>query len=116
MKKLLHDPLFKISLLAVILVGLNSAPGMASSVYNCTKDGQSCVVKVDEGVIGDRVRIMDSKARKIAEGTIQKRKGSYAIVKISEYQKPILKGYPVIVEIDAEGSSLQWAASFSFQE
>jgi hypothetical protein len=47
---------------------------------------------------------------------IQKRKGSYAIVKITDSKQTILKGYPATVEMEAEGAGLQWAASFSFQE
>lgn len=110
-----QKPIFRTALIAA-LFGLSAKVSMASTVYNCTRDSSSCVIKVEEGVAGDKVRILDSKARKVAEGVIKKRKGSYAIVKIVDFQKPILKGYPVIVNVDAEGSSMQWAASFSFQE
>lgn len=115
MKKMFHEPMFRIVVLSLIL-GFSAKASLAASVYNCTQDMRSCVIKVEDGVVGDKVRIMDSKARKIAEGMIQKRKGSYAIVKITDSKQTILKGYPATVEMEAEGASLQWAASFSFQE
>lgn len=85
----------------------------AASIYNCSASGQKCVVKVEEGIIGDRVKVMDERARIIAQGRITKRRGAYAVVSISQTSQTIRKGYPVIVDVENRDSGLQWAASFS---
>lgn len=88
----------------------------AASVYNCSASGQKCVVKVEEGIIGDHVKVLDEKARVIAHGRIVKRRGAYAVVSVSSTSQTIRKGYPVIVDIENRDSNLQWAASFSNKE
>ena len=88
----------------------------AASVYNCSANGEKCVVKVEEGIIGDRIKILDEKARVIAVGRITKRRGSYAVVAISQTSQTIRKGYPVIVDLENRDSNLQWAASFSSKD
>jgi hypothetical protein len=88
----------------------------AASVYNCSAGGEKCVVKVEEGIIGDRVKVMDEKARVIAYGRITKRHGAYAVVSILQTTQTIRKGYPVIVDVENRDSNLQWAASFSGKE
>jgi hypothetical protein len=85
----------------------------AATVYNCSSNGNRCVVKVEEGIVGDHVKVLDEKARVIASGRIVKRRGSYAVVSVSNKMQTIRKGYPVIVEIENRESNLQWAASFS---
>ena len=90
-----------------------ASPAQAASVYNCSVSGGICVVKVEEGIIGDRVKVMDEKARVIAYGRITKRRGYYAQVAITNAFKTIRKGYPVIVDLDNRDSNMQWAASFS---
>jgi hypothetical protein len=85
----------------------------AASVYNCSANGSKCVVKVEEGIIGDHVKVLDEKARVIASGRIIKRRGSYAVVSVSNTSQTIRKGYPVIVDVESRDSNLQWAASFS---
>jgi hypothetical protein len=84
----------------------------AASVYNCSAGGEKCVVKVEEGIIGDHVKVMDEKARVIASGRITKRRGAYAVVSISRATQTIRKGDPVIVDVENRDSNLQWAASF----
>jgi len=94
-----------------------AASAEAASVYNCSASGLKCVVKVQEGIIGDHVKVLDEKARVVANGRIIKRKGAYAVVSISRKSKLIRKGYPVIVDIEnRSNSNLQWAASFSKQD
>ena len=88
----------------------------AASVYNCSASGQKCVVKVEEGIVGDRVKVLDEKARIIAQGRIIKRRGSYAMIAVSSTSQTIRKGYPVIVDIENRDSNMQWAASFSNKE
>jgi hypothetical protein len=92
---------------------LLAASAEAASVYNCSANGEKCVVKVEEGIIGDRVKVLDEKARVIAVGRITKRRGAYAVVSISQTSQTIRKGDPVIVDVDNRDSNLQYAASFS---
>ena len=99
-----------------LLVGGNFGLALtaeAASVYNCSANGTKCVVKVEEGIIGDRIKVLDEKARVIASGRIIKRRGSYAVVSVSNTSQTIRKGYPVIVDVENRDSNLQWAASFS---
>lgn len=96
-----------IAFVALLLAGYSEA----ASVYSCS--GNRCVVKVEEGIVGDRIKILDEKARPIATGRILKRKGAYAVVSVSDASQTVRKGYPVIVNMDSRSSSLQWAASFS---
>ena len=98
-----------IGISALMLAGFAEA----ATVHSCSGSGERCVVKVEEGMIGDRVRILDDKARPIAAGRIIQRRGSYAVVTVSDATQRIRRGYPVIVNIDSRSSSLQWAASFS---
>ena len=103
--------------LGLALIGGGSfglaASAEAATVYNCSANGSKCVVKVEEGIIGDRVKVLDEKARVIASGRIIKRRGSYAVVSVSNTSQTIRKGYPVIVDVENRDSNLQWAASFS---
>jgi hypothetical protein len=102
------------SFLVVILVNLLWIPvADAASVYNCSRSGRKCVAKVEDGIVGDRVKVLDEKARVVASGRIVKRKGTYAIISIVAKTKHIRKGYPVIVQVENRGSNFQWAASFS---
>jgi len=106
--------------IALAIVGSTSfvlaASAEAASVYNCSANGEKCVVKVEEGIIGDRVKVLDEKARVIAYGRITKRRGAYAVVAIAETSQTIRKGYPVIVDVENLDSNMQWAASFSSKE
>ena len=90
-----------------------SASADAASVYNCSASGAKCVMKVEDGIIGDRVKVMDEKARVIASGRITKRRGGYAMVAIVRKSQAIRKGYPVIVDVENRSSNELWAASFS---
>lgn len=107
---------FKLLVTALVLLAMNlslAVPAEAASVYNCSANSQRCVVKVEEGIIGDHVKVLDEKARLIASGRIIKRRGSYAVISISYNSQTIRKGYPVIVDIENRDSNVQWAASFS---
>ena len=107
-----------LSLFALIVTAnlLLASMAQAATVYNCSSSGQKCVVKVEEGIIGDRVKVLDEKARVIANGRIIKRRGAYAVVAVSNMSQVIRKGYPVIVDVDSRDSNFQWAASFSNKE
>jgi hypothetical protein len=88
----------------------------AATVYSCAGNGERCVVKLEDGIVGDHVRILDEKARPIAAGRIVKRRGNFAVISVTNATQTVRKGYPVIVNIDSRSSSLQWAASFSNQD
>jgi len=106
------------SLVATLMfVGLMLAGySEAATVYTCAGSGERCVVRLEDGMVGDQVRILDEKARPIAAGRIIKRRGNFAVVSITNASQTVRKGYPVIVNIDSRSSSLQWAASFTNQD
>ncbi|MEN9834615.1 MAG: hypothetical protein RL011_808 [Pseudomonadota bacterium] len=108
-----HHLLLALSAFAALSYFVLASPAQAASVYNCSVSGGICVVKVEEGIIGDRVKVMDEKARVIAYGRITKRRGYYAQVAITNAFKTIRKGYPVIIDLENRDSNMQWAASFS---
>lgn len=114
----LRSALSSFALLAPLTAGslLLAPTAQAASVYNCSSSGQKCVVKVEEGIIGDHVKVLDDRARVIATGRIIKRRGAYAVVTVMNTSQTIRKGYPVIVDIENRDSNLQWAASFSNKE
>jgi len=108
-------------LATLVTTGFGLAPRVeAATVYNCNPDtvttsaaDTKCVIKLEEGSIGDRIRVLDEKARTVGEGRIIKRRGAYALVHVKEVTKSIRKGFPVIVISGARGSDLQWAASIA---
>jgi hypothetical protein len=108
----------KIEWILLILVTLLLIGGYseAATVHSCASSGERCVVKVEDGLVGDRVKILDEKARPIATGRIVKRRGTFAIITVNDSSQVIRKGYPVIINIDSRSSSLQWAASFTGQD
>jgi hypothetical protein len=98
--------------LALMLAGTSEA----ATVYSCADSGERCVVRLEDGIVGDQVRILDEKARPIAAGRIVKKRGNFAVVKVTNASQVVRKGYPVIINIDSRSSSLQWAASFTNQD
>lgn len=102
-----------ITALVVTAAVFSAGSASAASVYKCAADGDRCVVRIEDGIIGDQVRVLDEKARVIAQGRIISRKGTYAVITVSNASKTIRKGYPVIVNIENRKSDYQWAASFS---
>lgn len=99
----------------IMLMGafLLASSAEAASVFNCSGDGHKCVVKVESGMVGDTVKVLDEKAHVVAFGRIIKRKGTFAVISLTQISKEIRKGFPVIVNIEQRSSNLQWAASFS---
>ena len=101
-------------LAALFASALLMAPSIqAATVYKCAAEGDRCVVKIEDGIIGDHVKVLDEKAREIAQGRIISRKGAYAVISVANASKTIRKGYPVIVNIENRKSAYQWAATFS---
>lgn len=105
----------RLLVLSVAVLGtfVLASAGEAASVYNCSSTGEKCVIKLEEGIIGDRVKVLDEKARMVAQGRIVKRRGSFAVIAVGSPARSIRKGYPVIVDVENRDSSFQWAASFS---
>ncbi len=98
----------------LVVVGfLLAQSAAAATVYNCSSKGTRCVAKVEVGSVGDQVKVLDEKAREVAKGRIIKRKGTFAIIGLTEPNKTIRRGYPIIVDIDSNSSSFEWAANFS---
>jgi hypothetical protein len=106
----------KWSMLGAVVALLLAGYSEAASVYSCTSSASRCVVKVEDGMVGDHIKILDDKARPIATGRILKRRGIYAVVSVVNASQTVRKGYPVIVNNDSRSSSLQWAASFTGQD
>lgn len=105
---------------AVLLAAFGLAPSlMAATVYNCNDESlqsaaasdMRCVIKLEEGQVGDRVKVLDEKARQVAEGHIVRRQGSYAIIAVADVSKTIRKGFPVIVVFKNKSSDMHWTAS-----
>jgi hypothetical protein len=90
-----------------------SSESKGASVYNCSSQVQQCVVKAEDGIIGDRVKVLDERARVIAVGRILKKKGDYALISVTHASRHIRKGYPVIIDVEGRESSAQWTAAFS---
>jgi hypothetical protein len=116
MKKKIYSPYLVLRVaLATSVFGL-ALSAEAASVYKCSASGNRCVVKLEEGIIGDHVKVMDEKARTVAEGRIVSRKGAYGVISVANSAREIRRGFPVVVNIDSRSSNLQWAASFSDKE
>lgn len=116
MKIFNRTPKYEALLFTAIVALLLAGYGEAATVHSCVEAGDRCVVKVEDGLVGDKVKVLDDKARPIATGRIVKRKGTYAVIAIHDSSQTIRRGYPVIVSIDSRSSSLQWAASFTGQD
>ena len=88
----------------------------AASIQKCTESTRRCVIQLEDGIVGDRVRVLNERAYVVAEGRVLKRKGPYGVISISNITQSIRRGYPVIVDIENRNSNLQWAATFSDKE
>ena len=92
---------------------LLSEPLVAASIQKCSAKTSRCVVRMQEGIVGDRVKILDEKAHIVAYGRVIKKKGAYGVIVLKQVIQPVRRGFPVIVQMDSRSSNLQWAASFS---
>jgi hypothetical protein len=100
-----------------VLIGLFTAfEARAASVFSCVPSSKKCVIRLEAGIAGDPIRVLDDKARTIATGRIIKRRGAYAVISLAQVLKEIRKGYPVIVNVENRSSNLQWASAFGQAE
>lgn len=112
-----RNPILRIFLNVAVLSLLLSANGaQAAAVHSCSKNGSKCIIKLQEGVVGDVVQVLDEKARIVGEGRIVKIKGTFGVIEVNPANSAIRRGYPVIVSVEKHESSLQWAATFSDEE
>ncbi len=99
--------------LALAIAMMATGEASAAAVFACGKSGTRCVAKIDEGIVGDTVKVLDDKAHVAATGRIIKRKGGYVLIQLSKLFKKIRRGYPVLVSIEDRQSSVQWAATLT---
>lgn len=85
----------------------------AASVLKCSQEKKQCVIRVEDGYVGNEVEVLDENAHIAAIGWIVKRQGSYAMIAFKEIKTAVRRGYPVIVKLGSKRGDLQWAASFS---
>ncbi len=99
---------------AFLGLSLFSLQSFAAKIIQCTQSQNKCVAKIEQGVVGDSVRILDEKGRSVGKGFIsQIIRGNKAIITIETSQKTLRKNYPAIVEVENRDSQAMWTASFS---
>lgn len=113
MKLKIRKKLMSCAVVMIALLGATEA--LSASVYNCSTNGKRCTARLEIGSIGDRVTVLNDKARKIAVGRIIKKKGAFGVISLTETQDTVKKGYPIIVNNETNNSNLEWAATFSYQ-
>ena len=103
--------------LLFLAFALSGANLYAASIYYCNASQKRCIVHLNEGQKGDKVRVIDEGAHLIDTGKIimiqqgKGGKGTYCVVELSQTKKDrreIQKGYPVIVELEHDKSHLIW--------
>lgn len=113
----LNSKLLKIALVVSLLSGHEA---FAARVYSCKATKSECKIRLEKGVVGDKVKVIDESARVVAEGkVVRKLVGPFAVIRLSKMlQKDtkIKKGYGVLVQIDGKNFDQEQAASFSYDE
>lgn len=74
-----------------------------------------CAIRTEVGIVGDSARVLDERARVVAEGRLVKRRGNYGLLILQRDQiakRGIKPGYPVIVNVEGRQASMHWAAAF----
>ena len=94
---------------AVLLLSMAS-PAFSATIYDCSKSQKRCIVRLDEGRVGDKVRVVDESAYLAASGKIIKRPKSsrYAVIELDKVHKTLQKGYPVLVQVDHKDAAGSW--------
>lgn len=93
------------------LLALSSTPSFAASIQKCSAKTKSCDIKIEEGLVGDTVSVLNDRAQPIATGWIMKRSGTDAVIKFKKVFRDVKRGYPVIVNIDSRGKKDREVAS-----
>ena len=88
----------------------------AATIISCASDGKTCDVRLQEGIIKDRVQVLDVNGHVIGEGELKERSENRGVIFLSSTTKVIKRGYPVIIKVGGRNSSLQWTAAFSSKD
>ncbi len=83
-------------LLAGILFGIANIGSAKAVITKCTKT--KCVAKMNNGMLGETVTIMNDKAQIVAVAVITKRKGKLVLLKLTDRYAKIRKNYPIIIK------------------
>lgn len=100
---------FIITLVLILITNI----GESANIERCSEITKKCIIKLDKGSIGNKVKILNERAHVVGEGKIIHKKGPFGIIYVTKIRQNIRKGYPVIVDIHNEYSNAHWAASFS---
>lgn len=90
--------LFTQTSLFVLMVAGLTLPAEAASIHKCSAKTRRCVIKLEAGIVGDKIQVLNERAHFVADGWILKRKGDYAIIGFKRVLRTVKRGYPVIVE------------------
>lgn len=105
--------MFRAVRLAVASLVLGFAfPAFSATIYDCSKSQKRCIIRLAEGGVDDKVRILDASANLVANAKIIKRPvgSAYAVVQITgKPSKRVQKNFPVIVIVDTKDSTGSWA-------
>ena len=105
---------FKVRALKVLIMGMLfsfSSIGSAKAVITKCKKAK-CVAKMNNGMLGETVKIMNDRAQLVAVGVITKRKGNIVLLKLTDRYSKIRKNYPVIINRKQDYGHM-WNAMFS---
>lgn len=94
-----------ISTFAAVLL---AAPLSAASVYKCSPSGKKCIIKLESAGIGDHVRVVDERSKIVAKGRIVRIRHQWGVIFLTETNKNIRPGYPVLVESVRSTGQGQW--------
>ena len=105
--------------LSVVAV-LTSAVAFAGKIQTCRADGSYCLAQVENGIVGDQVRILDERASQVASGQIEKKNSTVVLIRVQTKTKIPKRGYPVLVtmtkKLKITPRKTQWASAFSNAE
>lgn len=84
----------------------------AASITKCNAQTRRCIVRLEEGIVGDTVNVLNEKAQVVASGWIIKRKGEFGVVTFKHVLRNVKVGYPVIVNVQRRVDEVKWASAF----
>lgn len=102
-----------LGLAAVLFIGMQSAQVQAASIQKCSAKSRRCLIRLDDGIVGDQVNVLNERAQVVAHGWIIKRKNDFAVISFKRVFKSVKRGYPVIVKIESRRKDVTWAGAFS---
>ena len=103
-------PLYAVLLLVASFLGATTSE--AASIVKCSAKTRRCIVRLDKGIVGDTVNVLNEKAQLVATGWLIKRKGAVGVVSFKQVFQTVKAGFPVIINIQKRGKEVKWAAAF----